>query len=216
MAKTLLSCECATATVTITVNPVNDAPRFAGDVPPGLSTPEDTTLTIVIGNLVIDDPDSDTFTLTLDPPPPDANYTLAPGPAVAPAENFNGRLSVRATVSDGEASSAPFTIPVDVVAVNDRPNLVTPIGTQNAVEDSPFTLDVSGNFADADGDSLTYVADVEPAIPPERGISFDGATGRFSGTPAFNDDDPARNAITNDRRVWGDWIWLGSLSSMTV
>ena len=30
-----------------------------------------------------------------------------------------------------------------------------------------------------------------PPIPPARGIAFDGTTGRFSGTPDFNDDDPA-------------------------
>jgi hypothetical protein len=174
----------------VDVLPVNDAPRFGGVVPPGLTTPEDTTLTITVDDLVINDPDSNTFTLTLNPPLPDANYTLAGPASVTPAENFNGRLFVRAAVSDGEASSAPFTIPVDVEAVNDRPIVVEPIGAQNAVEDSPFTLDVSANFADADGDPLTYTADIEPPIPPERGITFDGATGRFSGTPAFNENDP--------------------------
>jgi hypothetical protein len=169
---------------------VNDPPQFASVKPPGLSTPEDTTLTIRADDLVISDPDSDTFTLTIEAPPPGANYTLAGPASVTPAADFDGRINVRATVSDGQASSSPFTIPVDVEGVNDSPNLVQPIGPQTAVEDSPFTLDVSGNFDDADGDDLTYTATAVPPIPPARGISFDDSTGRFSGTPRFDDDDP--------------------------
>jgi hypothetical protein len=140
------------ATVSLTINPVNDQPQFARVKPPGLSTPEDTTLTIRVDDLVINDPDSDTFTLTLEAPPPGANYTLAGPASVTPAADFEGRIDVRATVSDGQASSSPFTIPVGVESVNDSPSLVQPIGPQNAVEDSPFTLDVSGNFDDADED----------------------------------------------------------------
>jgi hypothetical protein len=181
------------ATVTLTINPVNDAPRFSGVVPPGLSTLEDTTLTIVIGDLRISDPDNapGDFTLTLDPVvPPDANYALGGQSSVTPAENYNGQINVRATVSDGELSSAPFLIPVTVESVNDLPTVASVIGSQNAVEDSPFTLDISVNFADADGDQLSYTAVFDPELPAERGISFDGGTGQFSGAPDFNDDDP--------------------------
>jgi hypothetical protein len=67
----------------VTVTPVNDAPVFISVVPPGLSTPEDTTLTIPVSALDISDPDNvpADFVLTLDPVlPPDANYILA-GPA---------------------------------------------------------------------------------------------------------------------------------------
>ena len=184
------------ATVTIDITPVNDPPRFTGVVPPGLSTPEDSTLTIVIGDLQIADPDSNCpaeCSLTLDPNvPANANYTLAGPASVSPALNFNGNLSVRARVSDGEDDSALFLIPVTVESVNDNPVVLGDgIGSQNAVEDSPFTLDVSQFFDDVeDGENLDYTAIFEPALPPERGIQFDGATGRFSGAPDFNDDDP--------------------------
>jgi hypothetical protein len=183
-----------TVTVSITVTPVNDAPRFSAVIPPGLNVAEDTTLTILITDLQITDPDNtfpDDFTLTLDPVVlPEDNYTLAGPASVTPAENFNGEINVRATVNDGQADSAPFLIPVTVDPVNDLPSLVEAIGSQNAVEDSPFTLDVSGNFTDADGDVLTYAVEFEPALPPERAISFDTATGQFSGAPDFEDDDP--------------------------
>jgi len=59
----------------VTVTPVNDAPAFGGLVAP-LSTPEDTTLTIVIENLVILDPDN-TFP---------ADFTLILDPVVSPAD----------------------------------------------------------------------------------------------------------------------------------
>jgi len=179
------------ATVTITINPVNDAPAFVGVVPPGLTTPEDTSLTILTGNLVIDDPDNvpTDLVLTLDPVlPVGANYTLAGATAVTPNENFNGQLMVRATVSDGLLSSASFLIPVDVISVNDAPTLVLEIEDQGAVEGTPFNLDISGNFTDADGEALNYTATWSPAKPPN--INFNGGTGVFSGTPQLVDADP--------------------------
>jgi VCBS repeat-containing protein len=137
------------ATVTFTINPVNDPPTFVGVLPPGLSTPEDTTLTIPVSALEISDPDSDpsAFVLTLDPAvPPDANYTLAGQASITPTENFNGELSVRATVSDGELDSTPFLLPVTVTSVNDLPVLEAEIGPQTAIESSLFELDTFGNY----------------------------------------------------------------------
>ena len=176
-----------TATVSITINPVNDAPAFVGVLPPGLSTPEDTTLTIPVSALNIDDPDNPPtdFVLTLDPVlPPDANYTLAGPASVTPAENFNGELSVRATVSDGLLSSAPFLIPVTVTAENDQPVLNAEIEPQTAIENSPFLLDVSGNFSDSDGDALTFSA---TGLPASGSIAIDPLSGVISGTPSVQD-----------------------------
>jgi hypothetical protein len=177
-----------TATVSITINPVNDAPTFIGVLPPGLSTPEDTTLTILVSALDIEDPDSDpsSFVLTLDPVvPPDANYTLAGPASITPAENFNGDLSVRATVSDGLDDSAPFLIPVTVTAENDAPVLDAEIESQTAIENSLFTLDVSGNFSDSDvGDTLTFSA---LGLPPSGSITIDPVSGIISGTPTVTD-----------------------------
>ena len=175
------------ATVTLTINPVNDAPSFIGVLPPGLSTPEDTTLTISVTALEVEDPDSDpsTFVLTLDPAvPPDANYTLAGPASITPAENFNGDLSVRATVSDGELDSAPFLIPVTVTAENDLPVLEAEIGPQTAIENSLFELATFGNFSDADGDTLTFSA---TGLPASNSITIDPVTGLISGTPTVDD-----------------------------
>jgi hypothetical protein len=189
---------CDTATVTVTINPVNDAPTFVRVVPPGLITPEDTTLTILASSLEINDPDTDpsNFVLTLDTPLPDANYTLAGPASITPAENFNGELSVRATVNDGELGtapfqldSAPFVIPVTVTAENDLPALEAEIGPQTAIENSLFELNVFGNFSDADGDTLTFSA---TGLPVSNSITIDPVTGLISGTPT--EDDARDNA----------------------
>jgi hypothetical protein len=176
----------------VTVTPVNDLPAFVGVVPPGLTTPEDTTLTIVLANLVITDPDNiipDELTLALATPGPADNYTLAGATAITPALNFNGQLNVVATVSDLEGASAPFVIPVDVDPVNDLPVVVAPIGPQQAVEGSPFVLDITPNFSDDDlTDTLTYTATWLPSKPPN--ISLNLTSGIFSGTPQLVDADP--------------------------
>ncbi|MGI9201745.1 MAG: immunoglobulin-like domain-containing protein, partial [Woeseiaceae bacterium] len=178
----------------VTVTAVNDLPVFVGVVPPGLSTLEDTTLTIVLADLEIVDPDNlvpDEMVLTLLPPGATDEYTLAGDTSITPALNFNGQLLVAATVSDNAIPagvSAPFLIPVDVDPVNDLPVLVTPIGPQQAIECRlgdvcpPWELDVSVNFSDDDiVDTLTYTADWSPSQPPN--IAFDGVTGLFSGVP---------------------------------
>jgi hypothetical protein len=176
----------------VTVTPINDLPVFVGVVPPGLTTLEDTTLTIVLENLVISDPDNlipDELTLTLATPGPADNYTLAGATAITPALNFNGQLNVIATVSDLEGASAPFVIPVTVGPENDSPVVVTPIGPQQAVEGSPFVLDITPNFSDDDvTDTLTYTATWLPSKPPN--INLNAISGIFSGTPRLVDADP--------------------------
>jgi hypothetical protein len=175
----------------VTVNPINDVPVFGGVQPPGLTTPEDTTLTILVENLIILDPDNvfpTDFTLTLTPvvDPETANYTLAGETAITPAPNFNGDLFVAATVSDLEAESVPFLIPVTVDPINDLPVLVAPIGPQQAIEDSPFLLDITPNFSDDDpGDELSFSVEWPGGKPPN--IDFDPLTGTFSGTPTIVD-----------------------------
>ncbi|MGI9261031.1 MAG: immunoglobulin-like domain-containing protein, partial [Woeseiaceae bacterium] len=114
---------------TVSVTAVNDQPAIAGQQP--LSVLEDTSITVLLTNLVIDDPDSTNFTLTL---LPGVNHTVV-GAVVTPAANFNGNLSVPATVTDdsGElnATSAQFNLSITVDSVNDLPVIVAPIADQN-------------------------------------------------------------------------------------
>ena len=168
----------------VSVTAVNDRPQISGQQP--LNTDEDTPLTVLLTDLIINDPDSVNFTLAL---LPGANYTVA-GSVVTPAENYSGNLNVGATITDdsGEpnATSATVGLVIVVDAVNDFPLIVTEIADQNSVEGSPFTLNVSGNFSDADGDTLTYSINPND-LPASGNIKFNGTTGVFSGTPTIAD-----------------------------
>ena len=71
------------------------------------------------------------------------------------------------------------------------------IGPQTAIENSLFTLDVSGNFSDSDvGDTLTFFA---TGLPPSGNITIDPVSGVISGTPTVadaRDDDPYLVIVT--------------------
>ncbi len=70
-----------------------------------------------------------------------------------------GTTSISATASDPHSESATHTIPVTVVAPNQAPTTVGTISDQTLdVGGSPIAVDVSGNFSDPDGDTLTYTA----------------------------------------------------------
>lgn len=168
--------------LTVSVTAVNDRPTIISQ--DNLSTQEDASLTIVIGDVTVDDPDNVNFTLALQD---GDDYSLA-GNVITPDENFSGSLQVPATVTDdsGEpnATSAARNLTVTVVGVNDDPTVATPIVDQNGIEGTPFALDISANFDDPDGDDLAFAVDLL-ALPVN--IGFDPATGVFSGTPTIDD-----------------------------
>ncbi|HYH96685.1 Ig-like domain-containing protein, partial [Hyalangium sp.] len=150
----------APATVSLTISPVNDAPRaFAQD----LSTDEDTALAITLTASDIDG-DSLTYTVTGAPAqgslagtPPNLTYT--------PAGNFHGADSFTFEVSDGvERSSA--TMSLTVTPVNDAPvanGMTLSVGTE------PTAITLSAT--DVEGDPLSYILQT----PPSHGT--------LSGTP---------------------------------
>ncbi len=169
---------------TVSVSAVNDRPRIVGqDV---LSTQEDSSITVLIGNVTVSDPDSSNLTLTLQD---GADYMLA-GNTITPVENFNGNLIVPATVTDdsgaSNATSQVANLIVEIVSVNDAPAVVALIDDQTAVESSPFSLDISANFTDVDLDTLTFAIGAGE-LPASGNIVFDTATGIFSGTPTIDD-----------------------------
>jgi hypothetical protein len=127
----------ATATVNVTVVPVNDNPIARDDT---FSGTEDTTLTIpadntaiVAGNVLFNDSpgpatatDEATQTLTVTGVSATSanggSVTLAAGViSYRPAADFNGADTFTYTISDGEGGTATGTINVNVAAVNDPP-----------------------------------------------------------------------------------------------
>lgn len=131
---------------------VDGVPEITGDV--GLTTAEDTSITLSLDDFTVSDSDStypDDFTLAVSS---GSDYSVS-GLTVTPDDNFNGSLVVPVTVNDGSNDSDVYNLTINVTAVNDAPT----ISAQSALsvaEENDLTLRLN-NFTtnDVDGDSLT-------------------------------------------------------------
>jgi len=144
----------ASATITVKVNPVNDAPVISATST--VTTAEDTPVTLTLSDITASDVDGDALTIQVQS---GTNYTFS-GATVTPAADFNGTLTVVIKVSDGMATSSGANVTVNVTAVNDAP-VITSTGTVTTPEDTPVTLTLSDvTVTDADGDlSFTLIAE---------------------------------------------------------
>jgi len=143
--------------LTVKVNPVDDAPEIKGQQ--AITINEDQPITLQLTHLQVTDIDTpgypSGFTLSV---LPGTNYTVS-GTTVTPAQDFNGTLSVNVTVSDGLVSSAVFVVTIKVNAVNDAP---TSSGFTASVVDEDYANEVVINllnvFHDAEDPvtALTY------------------------------------------------------------
>ncbi|MDO0972857.1 beta strand repeat-containing protein [Mycolicibacterium frederiksbergense] len=163
------------ATVSITVNAVNDTPVTAAD---SFTTDEDTTLN---GNVLSNDSDvdGDTLTATLVDGPTNGTLTLNPDGSFTytPAANYNGADSFTYTATDGTTTSSIATVSITVNAVNDTP--VTVGDTVSTDEDTALTGNVLSNDSDVDGDTLTATL----VTGPTNGTLTLNPDGSFTYTP---------------------------------
>ncbi|MDY6874909.1 MAG: tandem-95 repeat protein [Chloroflexota bacterium] len=144
-----------TATVTVTVNLVNDPPVAVDDAD---ATDEDTP---VIISVTANDTDVDgtinPATVTIVDEPSDGSVSVDPvsgDVTYSPDADFNGSDSFTYTVEDDEgAVSNVATVTVTVAAANDPPVAVDDSDTTD--EDTPVVIDVLANDSDPDGDDLT-------------------------------------------------------------
>jgi large repetitive protein len=171
----------ASATVTIDVVAVNDPPVADAQV---VELDEDETVTLV---LVGTDPEGSAVRFSLVTRPRgelgevDARTGIA---RYTPPADFVGTDSFAFQVSDGEATSTPAVVTLQIAAVNDAP----------VVSSVAFTVQedgqVSGVLAamDPDGDALTITVVAEPgsgqlvAYDPDRGTFTYAPTPNFEGT----------------------------------
>jgi len=168
----------APATVTITVNPVNDPPSPLGDA---YSTPEDTPLTrsAAEGVLANDgDVDGDTLTAFLYGPAP-AGLLFSPDGSFTytPAADFAGEVTFKYTVHDGTVMSAPITVTITVNPVNDPPVAHAQAVTAN--EDTAKAIVLTGT--DPEGTALAFSVVTGPAY----GV-LSGTAPNLTYTPAAN------------------------------
>ena len=162
----------AAATVSITVNAVNDAPVAVAQA---VSTDEDVAASITLAGSDIDG-DPLTYTVVSQP----ANGTLsgtAPNLSYTPAENFNGSDSFTFLVNDGTVDSAVVAVPITVSATNDAPVAIAQ--SVSTDEDAAVAITLSGT--DAEGDALTYTIISQPAIG-----TLTGSAPNLTYTPAEN------------------------------
>lgn len=132
--------------VSITINPVNDAPTVADAA---VSFNEDSAVTLMLEK---NDVDGDALTLVLLSQPTLAAVTLS-GDAVTvtPQADAHGSDSFTFTASDGKTNSAAGTVSLTINAVNDAPTVSNQDITTE--EDAPVSIDLAA--ADVDGDALT-------------------------------------------------------------
>jgi len=165
-----------TVTASFTWTVANPAPTATPD---SYSTNEDTALTVaapgVLGN--DSDVDGDALTAVLDAGVSHGTLTLNSDGSFTytPATNYNGSDSFTYHANDGTADSATVTVSLTVNAVNDPPT-TSGIADQTNNDSDTVTLDVSGQFSDPDGDTLTFSASNLPLGLSITSTGFIGGT----------------------------------------
>ena len=167
------------ATVSITVNPVNDAPVANGN---NLKTEEDTPINITLSG---EDPDGYNLTYSIVTEPLYGNLSGEGKEYVyVPNTNFSGTDRFTFKANDGTLDSVPASISIAVTPVDDPP--VVSGGNAMTTEDKPVWIALMAS--DPDGDPLTYTVLTSPSHGSLSGTSPTLAytpNADFSGTDSF-------------------------------
>ncbi|MCA3081468.1 MAG: tandem-95 repeat protein, partial [Rhodocyclaceae bacterium] len=191
----------SSADVLVTVTGVNDAPEAQRDL---LALNAGASLTGLSAILLANDTDvdnGDTKTIvSVDATNTQANVTFnlatqalsysATGSffdALAAGERLRDKFAY--TVADSLGAQSSATVDVDVVGVNDAPELQGLIESQQTDEDGLFTLTISRNvFRDVDrGDLLSFSASSATGAALPEWLAFNAETLTFRGRPANKD-----------------------------
>lgn len=145
------------STITITVNPVNDAPIMVGDQ--SLLTEEDTLLSITLLGATDADNNPLTYSVVTDSTDGSLSNCLNTDDDLVceftPNLNFNGTTSFTYKANDGEADSNSIsTVTITVNAVNDAPVMVGD-QTFSTDEDSLVSITLLG-ATDVESNPLTF------------------------------------------------------------
>lgn len=173
-----------TAAVNITVLSVNDKPVAAPDA---FIVNQDTLLTVPAPGVLDNDTDADGDALTAIVVTPPTNGTLVMNPdgsfTYQPDAGYSGTDSFRYKANDGTEDSAPVTVTITVVNVNDAPVAVDDHFYTN--EDQVLVVSAPGilsNDSDPDGDALSAIL----VNNPQHGTVTLNANGSFTYTPDAN------------------------------
>ena len=145
----------ASAGVTITVNPVNDAPSAVNDL---FTTAEDAALVLDVLDNDLDTDlahEGDTLTIVSAGSAGHGTLSLAGDKKTltyTPSSNWNGDDSFTYTMRDAAGSQSSATVNITVTAVNDNPTAVN--DTAAVGEDGSVEVSVLTNDSDVDFDVL--------------------------------------------------------------
>ncbi|MEZ7490620.1 Ig-like domain-containing protein [Pseudoalteromonas distincta] len=143
-----------TASVTITVSPVNDAPTANAD---SATMSEDAPALLV--NVLANDSDIDGNTLVITAATADRGSASVVDNKIqyTPAPNTNGTAIINYTISDGNGGTATTNLTITIIPVNDAP--IANADSATIDEDAaPILINVLANDSDVDGDSLAISA----------------------------------------------------------
>ncbi len=190
------------AKVTVTVNPVNDAPTIKVDAVESITEDAVSTDT-VIATLEVADTDTPEDQLTVSLENNSNGYFVLVGNEVkltqAGVDAVNNDelnlkdLTISASVSDGVNPTANDSDSLIVNRVNDAPVAKDDIATTQ--EDTAVTIDVLSNDTDVDGDKLS----LQSASVPEAQGKVEIVDGKLVFTPAenFNGDAEITYTLTD-------------------
>jgi hypothetical protein len=178
-----------TATVQITIVPVNDPPVAEAD---STSTNEDQPVTITGATLLAEDTDIDNDALTITSFQDVVNGTVVWNTefTFTPAPNYSGTGSFTYTISDGNGGTDTATVTIAIVPQNDPPVAVDDATTTS--EDAPVTLTAAQillNDSDPESDPLTITSVQQPvngsvALNGDGSVTFTPASG-YSGPATY-------------------------------
>lgn len=168
-----------TATITVTVDPVNDAPVLASDT---LTTLEETVLNGTIFTAADFDIEGLLTVSSVVAGPANGLFNINPNGTFdyTPNADFNGIETITIEVCDDGAPlpalCANTNLTILVTPVSDAPTATDDNNT--TPEDTPVTTIVSGNDTDPDGNVVDFTVDLDPLTAGHQ-TSFTSAEGQW-------------------------------------
>jgi hypothetical protein len=142
-----------TATVTITVNGINDNPEAANQ---DVEVNEDGTASITLTG---SDEEEDTLSFTVLSQPKNGTLSgTAPTLSYSPNANYSGNDSFSYKANDGSADSNAATVTITVNGINDKPEVANQ--SVDVDEDGSVSITLSGS--DEEGDTLSFTILSQP------------------------------------------------------